>query len=208
MVTKTKLKCVEEYSKELKKEAFKPKIIDKRNTFNTLINYSDKILSPYELLKSKFFDIIDRIYTKKLFYKGINGICQVIRSVLNHENSKWLISYENSKTMFHRKYNNEIELDVEANKFMNDIIPDILSTVKTCFHSIIDTPSDDDSLTFEIADGIYAKLKRISVIDSEERNQCVKFIIKNMCISNTELNFLRQKHKINSVKIVEDVIIL
>ena len=191
--TKVQIKILEnelgirkEYEAEFKRQAFKAKTItntqtNNNNLFSQQVAYSKSVLSPFEEIREQFEDLVDKYFTEKMFLKGTNGACIVINSIMEHEGKKFLISYENRKTDFHRKLNNDIEIDDRASQFLNEIIPYISKKSQRYMRDIID---EDDSDKEKMGFRCLSNILEIGEKGSAERKKCIKTIADSQYISN------------------------
>lgn len=193
---KYKLEVYEKLCEEYKKEAFKPKNItnntnNNTNIFNMQLEYSKQVLSPYEDIKKDFRKIIYTHLSRPVFNRGIPGICSLINKILNHDDKKWLLSYDNSKTTFHKNLNNEITIDEKAEMFISDIFPYIKEVAKDIYK---ENPGNTDSEE-DTNMKTWCSILRIGEIGSEERMKCVNSITNAYCMSNNNLRIMVDKAK-------------
>lgn len=186
LILKNELSIRKEYEAEFKRQAFKAKTItntqtNNNNLFSQQVAYSKSVLSPFEEIREQFEDLVDKYFTEKMFLKGTNGACIVINSIMEHEGKKFLISYENRKTDFHRKLNNDIEIDDRASQFLNEIIPYISKKSQRYMRDIID---EDDSDKEKMGFRCLSNILEIGEKGSAERKKCIKTIADSQYISN------------------------
>ena len=176
------------YEKEFKREAFKPKNITNNNnvTFNMQIENSKNVLSPYSMLQKLFEMIITSNFTTLHFRRGIQGVLAVVNNkILQYDDKKWLISYDNSKTTFHKKNEDKIQIDERAEYFLNEIYP-IFEKMARTYRSDLIMETEDNKEEDEISEA-YFSIKRIGDRGSKEREQCINNISRCNYISNRDI---------------------
>jgi len=169
-------------------------------TFNTMINHSLQILSPYEELLEKLPDLVTEYVTYEKYRKGIDGITSaLVDGILHDKEEKWLVCYEGSKQDFHEKKLGQIEIDQRASDFFNKFL-EVLKPKIEEFHKkdLNEANSDED---MNRARDRKRTINKLSSSTSSERRKCVKDLADSLYLSKNAVRVYNDRNDSSNMKI-------
>jgi hypothetical protein len=163
-------------------------VINNNITFNTQMNYCQKVLSPYKTFSSDMGRLVWTHYRDSYFTRGVDGMIVLINKIISaEEDKKYLISFENSKRSFWRNNDNKLEVDDKADKFLNEVFPYMKEVTNEKYkEEIADTDLSDIKRMQEMLD-MRNSIYRIGELGSCERKKCVDAMANNLYVSNNML---------------------
>lgn len=156
-------------------------------TFNTMMNHSIQILSPYEELLEQLPKLITKHMTYEKYKRGIDGITSVlVNDILQNKDEKWLVCYEGNKQDFHEKRLGQIEIDQRASHFFNNFLQAFGPKIEEFSKKEFSDAKSDESAENRATERKRI-MKRLADPSSLERKKCVKNIADSIYLSKNAI---------------------
>lgn len=199
---------LEQKNDDLMKEALKPKTII-NNTINLQVNYSLQHLSPYHLLKEQMNNLLQQHYTESCFLGGVERFASLINEkILNYDKKMWMLSYTPNKDVFHRKDDEKINVDEQADALFSDLLlivdPIALRHVDALNRRNVPYNHDEQDRIFDAL----CQFRDLKKKGSSKRKKCVKLIAEGNCVSKQRLileSRERENDDLSIIKITDEL---
>ena len=161
------------------------------------IEYSKANLQPYDELKDNISTIIDSKFNKNTFQTIEKVATFITNDILNYNNKEYYHCFDAKGSIFHKKNNDEIDIDEKAENLLNDILPSIIERSRNIYMQESDEYNDkntedkDEEKDLLNLSKALKTVRNISKKGSEERNLCIRKIAQCYCVSSTQVKLCK-----------------
>ena len=158
------------------------------------IEYSMKVLHPYEELKENLESIINSKFNRRIF-STFNNVCNFITNdILNYNDKIFYHCHDAKESTFYKKQDNKIMMDAKAEQLLNDIYPLLEKRSKKILSDIVD--NTDNGRIISKANDSFRTITNIKKLGSDERIKCIKKIVKSYQVGNSQIKNIEDNNDI------------